>query len=194
MISVVIPLMPVSNYEVLLNDCLESLNKQTVNFKTLVVKQPVERYIEKNRLLNVGFKNSTTDRVFFCDADFVFEDRDFLKKMNEKLDEGYDVVWPQFYSDVYEDYRIADGAPCFNREVMLKHGPLNESLRGISWVTFPFLAWCLDNTKYYCGEDIVLTHQRGKTKGKRNGSSASKVRPLFKQTVKRLKREGLWPA
>jgi glycosyltransferase involved in cell wall biosynthesis len=194
MISVIIPLMPIDPYDRVVKDCVKFINKQNVDKEIIIVQQVVERYILKNKLLNEGFKHSKGDTVFFCDADFMFEDPTLLQQMQKKLDNGYDVVFPKFYSDVYRSLKIADGAPCFNRKVMLKHGKLDEKLKGISWVTFPFLSWCLENTNYYCGDDIVLTHQRVGGKGKRNGSTASLMRPLFKKTVKRLRGEGLWPA
>lgn len=194
MISVIIPLMPIDPYDRVVKDCATSLNKQSVDKEIIIVEQVVERYILKNKLLNSGFVKSKGDTVFFCDADFTFDDTAFLQRISDKLSEGYDVVFPKFYSEVYRSLKIADGAPCFKREVMVKHGKLDESLKGISWVTFPFLSWCLKNTKYYCGDDIVLQHQRVGGKGKRNGGTASLVRPLFKQTVKRLRSEGLWPA
>jgi hypothetical protein len=107
------------------------------------------------------------------------EEPDILSRMQSKLDEGYDVVFPKFMSWQYEQLKIADGAPCFKRNVMLKHGALNTELKGISWVTFPFLEWCLENAKYYCGDDIVVGHQRVGGKGKRNGQTASYMRPVF---------------
>jgi glycosyltransferase involved in cell wall biosynthesis len=194
MISVVIPLMPIDPYNRVVKDCVASLNQQDAEKEIIIVQQNVEPYILKNKLLNSGFSKSRGDTVFFCDADFTFDDTTLLSRMQSKLDDGYDVVFPKFYSEVYRSLKIADGAPCFKRTTMLKHGPLHEGLKGISWVTFPFLNWCLRNTKYYCGDDIVLTHQRVGRKGKRNGKTGSAMRPLFKQTVKRLKGEGLWPA
>jgi glycosyltransferase involved in cell wall biosynthesis len=194
MISIIIPLMPIDPYDRVVKDCVESINKQTVDKEIIIVPQAVERYILKNKLLNEGFKRSKGDTVFFCDADMTFDKPDFLSSMQSKLDEGYDVVFPKFMSWKYDQLKIADGAPCFKRNVMLKHGALNTGLKGISWVTFPFLEWCLENTKYYCGDDIVVGHQRVGGKGKRNGQTASYMRPVFKRTVKRLQKEGLWPA
>jgi glycosyltransferase involved in cell wall biosynthesis len=194
MISIIIPLMPIDPYDRVIKECASSLQHQGADKEIIIVEQVVERYIYKNKLLNSGYRRSKGETVFFCDADMTMEDPTLLERMQAKLDEGYDVVFPKFYSEVYEDLKIADGAPCFKREVMLKHGPLKEELKGISWVTFPFLNWCLNNTKYYCGNDIVLTHKRVGGKGKRNGATGSMMRPIFKQTVKRLKAEGLWPA
>ena len=194
MISVVIPLMPIDPYDRVVKDCIESLNRQDAEKEIIIVQQNVEPYIMKNKLLNSGFSRSRGEHVFFCDADFTFDDPTFLSRMQAKLNDGYDVVFPKFYSEVYRNLKIADGAPCFKRPVMSKHGPLKEELKGISWVTFPLLKWCLENTKYYCGDDIVLQHQRVGGKGKRNGKTGSAMRPIFKSTVKRLKGEGLWPA
>lgn len=194
MISIVIPLMPIDPYDRVVKECVASLDRQDAEKEIIIAEQQVERYILKNKLLNSGFSRSRGKVVFFCDSDFTFEDPTTLSRMQAKLDEGYDVVFPKFYSEVYRDLKIADGAPCFKREVMMKHGPLKEGLKGISWVTFPFLSWCLKNTKYYCGDDIVVNHQRVGGKGKRNGATASLMRPVFKKTVKRLKMEGLWPA
>lgn len=194
MISVIIPLMPIEPYDRVVKECVASLDKQDAEKEIIIVQQNVEPYIMKNKLLNSGFAKSRGETVFFCDADFTFDDPTFLSRMQSKLDEGYEVVFPKFYSDVYDDLKIADGAPCFNRKVILRHGPLKEGLKGISWVTFPFVDWCLKNTRYYCDCDIVLQHQRVGGKGKRNGATASMMRPIFKQTVKRLKREGMWPA
>lgn len=193
MISVIIPLMPIDPYDRMVNECAKSLMGQNCRNEVIIVKQPVERYILKNQLLNEGFKRSRGESVFFCDADFLFDESDVLPRMQSKLNEGYDIVFPKFMSMRYNALKIADGAPFFKREVMMKHGPLNEKLKGISWVTFPFLSWCLENTKYYCGDDIVIGHQNGGGKAKRNGQTGSQMRPLFKQTVKRLRGEGLWP-
>ncbi|OFW61318.1 MAG: hypothetical protein A2W01_11225 [Candidatus Solincola sediminis] len=195
MISVIIPLLPIDPYDRVINDCIESLKAQTVTNEIIISKQPAtDRYILKNMLLNQGFERATGDIVFHCDADFILEDRTTLERMQAKIKkEGYDVVFPKFWSPRYDALKIADGGPCFRKITMFKHGPLKEDLKGISWVTFPFVSWCLEHTKYYCGDDITLTHQRTGGKGRRNGQTASTMRPLFKQTVKRLVREGAWP-
>lgn len=194
MITIIIPLMPVEPYTELVKGCFDSLNQQSgVEFEVLVCKQKVKRYINKNALLNEGLSMSRGEYVFFCDADFRLDDRFLLAKMESKVDEDFDVVFPMFMSETHKKLKIADGA-VFARSDLFNGYKLNETLEGISWVTFPFLKWCLDNVNWYCGNDIVITvDQSYKSRKKRHNGTSAKMRPIYKEVVNRLKAEGVWP-
>ena len=188
--------MPIVPYTEQIGDCLKTLNEQTAKFEVIIAEQPVEKYILKNKLLNDGFKQSRGEYVMHCDADFRFPDKTFLQRMVDKMELGpFDVIYPKFLSRVSGKLRIADGGPMFRREALLKHGRLDESLKGISWVTFPLLWNALNEMRFHCSDEFVLEvdQQRGGV-ARRNGSTASLMRPIFKKTVKRLKGMGAWPA
>ena len=195
MVSIIVPLMPIEPYDGQVAKCLELLQRQTVNKEIIVVEQPVERYINKNRLLNSGFRKSVGDKVFHCDVDFRLEDETLLKRMSDKLDaENLDVIYPKFLSHVSRKLKIADGGPFMQQTALLKYGPLNESLMGISWVTFPLLNHLFNNMKFHCSDEFIIqVDTRGGNPKRRNGQTAKRMRPIFKETVNQLKKVGAWP-
>ena len=188
--------MPVPPYSEQIAGCLESVSKQTAKTEIFVAEQPVERYINKNRLLNKGFKKSKGDLVFHCDADFRFPDSTLLERMEEKIkQEKLDCIYPKFHSKMYGETKIADGGGMFTQNALLKCFPLDESLLGISWVTFPLLNHCVKDLKFHCSDDFILEVDEKKGPvARRHGKTASRLRPLFKETVKILKKRGAWPA
>jgi len=173
-ISIIIPLMPKEPYKTTVGNCIYSISKNNgVKYEVILQTQEVEQYINKNKLLNDGFAKAKGDIIWHCDADFLI-DETFLQRMSETLngwalyegeDEylsinlGYDVIWPMFYSNFAKGYKASDGGPFMKREVLERHGPLDESLLGISLVTFPFMKWCLENTKHYASTDLTIELQ-----------------------------------
>jgi glycosyltransferase involved in cell wall biosynthesis len=110
MISVIIPLMPIMPYTEQIETTLRGLERQTADTEVIVCEQPVERWINKGKLLNEGFAKSTGDIIFHCDADIIFKDETVLERMEKKLEEC-DVVYPMFFSPFRKCLKIADGHP-----------------------------------------------------------------------------------
>ncbi len=179
MISVIIPYMP-DGVTQTLNDCIRSLNEQTVKLQIIVERQDPDIYINKNKLLNSGLKKSKHDIIWHCDADFELEDNGILKKMVAKLN---DVIYPVFYSQSHKKLKIADGGPLIRKQVLQRHGPLDESLVGISWVTFPFLKWCMENTKMKVAQEFYIKHNNGFGKKKGHQKTRSKLRSIYKEVT-----------
>jgi len=196
MISVVIPLMPIKPYDEIYMDAVEALEYQTdVDLNIYIIHQPVQEYINKGKLLNVGVKKSAGDIIWFCDADFL-PGPTLLKDMEARLiEDDLDVIYPVFYSNAHKQLKIADGAPFIKREILEKCGRFDETYKGISWVTFPLLRWCMDNCKFHCSNEFIInineTPQR--KAGKRHYKTSGKLRGLYKETVKDLQEMGVWP-
>jgi len=193
MISVIIPLMPIEPYDAIYLDAIEAVKSQTTECEIIVSRQNIEKYINKGKLINQGLEMASGDVIWFCDADFIPEPT-LLERMQNKLSQ-WDVIYPMFYSKRYKELKIADGGPFIKRSVLNKYGSFPETLFGISWVTFPFLRWCLDNTYFYCSNKFVIdinpTPQR--IAGKRHWGTTSQLKPLYKETVKELKEMEIWP-
>ena len=167
MISIIIPLMPVEPWKTTVGDCIYSISKSVgAEYEVILQIQEVEKYINKNKLLNDGFAKAKGDIIWHCDADFLINET-FLRRMEDALigdldlvyENGYDVIWPMFYSNFVKGYKASDGGPFMKREVLEKLGPLDESLIGISLVTFPFMKWCLENVKHYASTDLTIELQ-----------------------------------
>ena len=196
MVSVIVPLMPTVPYTEQIGECLTLLVKQTEKIEVFVVEQPVERYINKNKLLNQGFRKSKGEFVFHCDADFRLNDPTLLERMVAKIKaENFDCIYPMFESRVHRCLKLADGGPMFTQKAMLGCYPLDETLKGVSWVTFPLLNYAVKNLKWHCSPEFVVDvdQQRGGV-GRRNGQTASRMRPIYKETVRILKGKGVWLA
>ena len=194
MISVIIPLMPIEPYRTQVETCKDFIKKQDGDIEIVVMVQQESMFINKNSLLNDGIRESMGSYVFLCDADFILNDKSVLKRMQEKLDNGHDVIFPMFRSEVTDSLKIADGAVFTTKDIMKRFGRLDESLEGISWVTFPFLKWCLDNVRWHCSDEFIIdVDQSHKSRKKRHGATSSKMRPIYKNVVKQLQQEGVWP-
>jgi glycosyltransferase involved in cell wall biosynthesis len=195
MISVVIAYMPIMPYQTQLKSCLLRLEKQECEKEIVVSEHPVQQYIEKNRLINEGIKKAQGDYIWLCDADFMVDDTTFLERMKTKLDENEcDIIYPMFES-VKGGMRIADGAPFARKEVFDRFGKFNEKLWGISWVTFPFLAWSLKTCRIFCSEEFSFQQSAfpfTKGRSKRHWATSKKMWPLFKKTQAKLMEMGLW--
>lgn len=193
MISVIIPLMPIEPFDSIYLDTVDAIEKQTVECEIIVSRQDIKPYINKGKLLNDGVEKASGDVLWFCDADFIPEPT-LLERMANKLSE-VDVIYPMFYSKAHEQLKIADGAPFMKRTVFEEFGGFDESHLGISYVTFPFLDWCLTYKELYCSNqfivDINLAPQR--IAGKRNYRTSGKLRKLYKDTVKKLQKLEVWP-
>jgi len=177
MISVIIPLMRLPVYEKFLNGCIASLERQTCKPEIIVSEHPIEDKIRKNYLLNKGFERASNDIIWHCDVDFTIEDETLLERMAEKLT---DVICPVFRSDISHLLKIADGGPMARREVFERHGPLDETLIGINYVTFPFLLWCMENTDFKVYDDFVITHNRAQGgPNKCDTGTRKKLKPVF---------------
>jgi len=192
MISVLIPIMPIPPYDSQIKDLLKCLKQQTAEHEVIVCEQKVKRYISKNKLLNEGFAQARGDYIWHCDADFLPEPT-LLERMRDK---GKDVIHAMIWSDV-NGWRIADGAVFMKRKVLERHGLLNETMKGISYSTFPFLEWCLDNTDFYCSDEFILDinkkYGRKSFKGKSDPVTLKVTTPIMVRVMKRLAEKGLVP-
>ena len=156
MISIIIPILRIPPYDTQIEVLLKCLERQTAEHEVIVSEQAKTKYIKKNALLNKGFEQSKGEYIWHCDADFL-PNRRLLQRMKDRLEEeNLDVIFPMFYSHMNKSWRICDGGPFMRREVLERHGPLNGSLKGINFVTFPFLEWCLANTRYLCSQEFKL--------------------------------------
>jgi len=197
MISVIVPIMRIPPYDSQIKDLLKCLGQQTIEHEVIISEQKIRKYIDKNKLLNQGFKKARGKYIWHCDADFIVDDN-FLKRMRNSLElNKLDVIFPMFFSNTNQAWRIADGAPFMKREVLERHGDLDESLMGISFVTFPFLDWCLDNTKFHCSPNFKIGTNRKpfirKSKDKADPVTLKKMRPESIRIMKRLIAKGLVP-
>ena len=185
MISIIIPLMRVGNYEEKLEICIESLEKQTTDTEIIVSEHEPEKYIRKNYLLNKGFAKSKGEIIWHCDADYELEDKNILERMSKRLKE---VIYPVFYSPWKKGYKIADGGPMVKREILGRYGMLDESSLGCNYVTFPFLKWCMENTDFEIARDFIVTHNLGRG-GRINYDTRSRLKPIYKETIERSEYE-----
>lgn len=178
MISVIIPLMRHPEYEEALECCLNSLGCQTAEHEVIISEHPIEPKIRKNYLLNRGFEKAKGDIIFHCDADLYFSNPNLLEGMEDALT---DVIFPVFRSSINHKLKMADGAPFARRSVFEKHGPLDESLLGISYVTFPFFLWCLENVDTRAYPHFEVTHGFATHRGKRHIETKRKLQPVFEE-------------
>jgi glycosyltransferase involved in cell wall biosynthesis len=188
--------MPIEPYKQQVDGCIDPLRKQTARPEVIVAVQQVERYINKNKLLNDGFKQAKGDYIMHCDADFRLTDPTLLQRMREKMDaDNLEVIYPKFMSPKYRCLKIADGGPFMHRSAILKHGPLNETLMGISYTTFPFLMYAIDRLRFHCSDEFVVdVDWQACKERKRNGQTAKRLKPIYNEAVRRLKGMGAWPA
>lgn len=79
-------------FEVILVDFMSDdfdLNKLAGMFPKLEIKiVKVNDYFSRGKGLNVGYRNSSYNTVFFCDADMIFRSRDVFDRAYEILKEG----------------------------------------------------------------------------------------------------------
>jgi glycosyltransferase involved in cell wall biosynthesis len=191
MISAIIPLMPIEPYRTQIKECLRSLKAQDVQVEPMVMIQKKRQFINKNVLLNDGIKQAKFEHIFLCDADFRLTDKTLLRRMKDKV---CDVIFPMFMSERYGSLKISDGGVFTTKTIMKRFGNLDESLEGISWVTFPFLKWCLDNVAWHCNNEFIIeVDQSHKSRKKRHAKTSAKMRPIFKMVVQQLQKEGVWP-
>ena len=196
MISVIIPYMAIHPFPDLLPDLLDDLESQSVDIEIIVKEQKVGRFIKKNLLLNEGIKESHNNFIFFCDADMRLKPS-LLGRMLMKIEQdNLDVIYPMFISIAGEP-KIADGAPLFKKEVIMKHGKLDQYLVGIGGVTFPFLEWCIENVKIDCVRDyqVQIHEKRGRPDGKQRCPKETRVKlkKIKKELPLRLREMGWWP-
>jgi glycosyltransferase involved in cell wall biosynthesis len=194
MISVIIPLMPIEPYVSQIDKCIQDIKAQTADTEILVVEQKVSRFINKNRLLNKGLATSRGDYIWHCDADFRLLDVTLLERMQQKIEcDDIDVVYPKFYSSNFETLKIADGGPFMKRSILSLFA-LDETLLGISFVTFPLLEYCLTR-KFHCSDEFVIDidpRQRHR-KRKIDRATLRRTRLIKKRVVPKLKRINAWP-
>jgi hypothetical protein len=195
-ISVIIPIMPIEPYKTQIHDTLKSLKKQTAKHEVIVCEQPIERWINKGKLLNEGFRKSKGDVIFHCDADALFPDPTLFERMKNKLESGYDCVYPMFFSPLKKVYKIADGHPFATREAREEFGPHNERHLGISLQEFVILHHYLTKKKMYCGKEFMMAINMKpfvKGVGKLHKETRIKVKPIYYQCLEILKERGVWP-
>jgi len=185
--------MPKEPWKTTVGDCIYSISKNNgVKYEVILQTQEVEQYINKNRLLNDGFAKAKGDIIWHCDADFLI-DETFLKRMSDELS-CYDVIWPMFWSPFAKGYKASDGGPFMRREILEQHGPLDESLIGISNVTFPFMKWCFDNVSHHASTDLTIELQdTGKYDMKKvDKETFYKVLPIKQEVIKLMKEHDYW--
>jgi len=180
MISVIIPFMDVMHYGKCLKRCVDSLNKQTADLEIIVSEHKPEKFIRKNYLLNKGFEKAKFDIIWHCDADFTLKDKTMLDRMAARLKE---VIYPVFYSRVHNKYKIADGGPLIRKDTLKRHGYLDESLLGISLVTFPLLSWCIKNAEFEVCQDFIVNHFHKISAKKVHSKTRSKLKKLYSNLV-----------
>jgi len=174
---------------------ITALKKQTANCEIIVSEQPIEKHINKGKLLNKGFKKASGEIIWFCDADFVPEPT-LLERMEKYLiKHNMDVVYPMFHSKYYDCLKLADGGSFVKHNVFKEFGGFDEEHLGISWVTFPFLNWCLNNCNFHCSDKFVvdIAESKQRVANKRHWKTSGKLRNLYKETVRELQYMGVWP-
>jgi len=193
MISIIIPLMPKEPYKTTVGNCIYSISKNNgVKYEVILQTQEVEQYINKNKLLNDGFAKAKGDIIWHCDADFLI-DETFLLRMKNALSE-YDVIWPMFYSNFGKGYKASDGGPFMKREVLEQHGPLDETMLGISSVTFPFMHWCLEHKWHHASPELSIELQpTGKADHSKIHAPTFWKNVLIKQNaIRMMKKHNYW--
>lgn len=192
MISVIIPYMAIWPYTEKLPNTLRSLKNQTVSHETIISEHPVERFIRLNYLLNKAVEYAKHERIFFCNADTLIEDKTLFQRM---LKTDYEVIFCCYYSDSEKGFKPSDGAGVFtSKEVLKRFGKFDESLTGISKATFKFVWWALNNTKWHCSKDfqIQLNREPKPKTGRINFNTLSRCRGAFKNARMEFERRGLW--
>lgn len=154
MVSVIIPLMPIEPYATQVEETKACLDAQAEDCQVIVVEQPVEPFINKNKLLNRGFELAAGEFIWHCDADYLFGPELLVEMKGYLAATGKDVVFPMFPKK--DKWKIADGGPFMRREVMERHGPLDETILGINWTTYPFIKWVMDNCKWAASTDLRI--------------------------------------
>lgn len=157
---------------------------QSAKPEIIVSQQPIEPKINKNRLLNEGFKKAKGDIIFHCDADFQLKDNKLLENAEKRLKE---TTYPVFRSSIDFKYKIADGGAFVRREVLERHGPLDESLTGIGYVTFPFLLWCIENTDFNIHRNFEIIHGCATVRRRVDHETKNRLKPVYDKVRKHPK-------
>ena len=199
MISVLIPYLAYMPYKEQINRTLSDLKRQTADHEIIVIEQPiVEKHTKicKGKLHNLGFKASTGDVIFHCDADIIIEDETLLERMENKLRDGFDVIYPMFWSVTHEANKLADGHPFMTRQVLEEYGPLNEEDKGISFESFRLLHWLYYNKKFHASDEFKIelnTEPFTKRINKSDRATRLECLPIAVEVINDLKGEELWP-
>jgi len=200
MISVLIPYLAYPPYNEQIEVTIEGLKKQTADLEIIVSEQKVvgkHDRIRKGRLHNEGFAKSSGDIIFHCDADIIFEDETLLERMQDALfARDYDVIYPLFWSNTSEMYKLADGHPFMRRQVREEYGPLNEDDLGISLQEFRILEWLYFNKRFHCSQEFIIKVNLFpfiKFINKSDVETKKKCIPIAQRVVCELKKEGVWP-
>lgn len=184
MISVVVPLMPIHPYDQQVEVLLRSLHNQPGVCEVLVVEQePEGRHplIRMNKLFNIGIAKAKGSYIWLCGADFIVP-RYTPLKMKSKCYSYYDAFLPMYQSPAIGNWKVSDGGVFMKRGVIEKHGPLDESLIGVSRISFPFLYWLLKNCKVGWSRVITFeinTHPKSKIFGKVHKKTREKCTPFY---------------
>jgi glycosyltransferase involved in cell wall biosynthesis len=199
MISVLIPYLAYMPYKEQIKRTISDLERQTADLEIIVSEQEIKEKhtrICKGRLHNEGFAKAKGDIIFHCDADIIIEDETLLERMENKLREGFDVIYPMFWSVWHEMNKLADGHPFMTREVLEEYGPLNEDDMGISLVSFRLLHWLYYNKKFHASDEFLIalnTEPFTKHKNKSDKATRLECRPIAVEVINDLKGDGLWP-
>ncbi|MDY6834978.1 MAG: glycosyltransferase family A protein [Chloroflexota bacterium] len=192
----IIPLMAIPPYDTQVSECIDKLERQTAVNEVIVSQQKPAKLINKNRLLNRGLKKAVGNIIWHCDADFLATDDTLLERMEQKLESGCEAVYPMFHSAVYDAPKIADGGLFTYKEHLERYGPLDETLLGIGYVTFPLLNWVMCNLKWYCGTEFMVelnTKPFVKRSKKGHLKTRHQLRSLFQKVKKELEEIKAWP-
>lgn len=199
MISVLIPYLAYEPYKEQIEITIAGLEKQTADLEIIVTEQPIiEKHtrIRKGKLHNEGFAKSKGDIIFHCDADIIFEDPTLLERMEHHLvSNDLDVIYPLFWSKVFNVNKLADGHPFMRREVREEYGPLNEDDLGISRQEFRILEWLYFNKRFHCSEEFMIklnTFPFVKRVNKTHEATYRDCTPIYRRVVKELIKDGVW--
>lgn len=195
MISVICPLMPVKPYDTQVKDLEESLKKQTSEYELIISEQEISVYINIPQLINEGLNKAKGDIIHLANADFLYPDEKLFEKIIDRLSGGTtDVIFPQFYSNTFKKWRIADGGWFAERELVDKFGEWDETILGVSGETFYFLDWCLDNVKLHCSDEFTIdlnTEPYVKKVGKKYLPSVKHTWPTIEKVLRKLADRGI---
>ena len=157
MLSVVIPYMAKFPYDLYLDDCLKMWNDCDLTDDVILSDHPREDHIRKNRLINEGIAKAKHETIVIWDVDIRFGVSDCIKNAIDILRDN-EIVFFSLYFVHSRRRKFCDGVYVTRKKVFERYGKHDESFLGIGGVTFPFLWWALNNTKWvYGGDRCIVT-------------------------------------
>lgn len=199
MLSVVTPITNTEPYRSQAQDLSWQLKQQSVPVEHIIEIQKEGGIINKNKLLNKGIKKAKSHVIWLADADLILTSRDLLERMALWVD-LYHITYPVFET-TGRAVKICDGSPMFARSAIEDYGDLDETLKGVRGVSFPFLRWSLDRGAMVdktC--KIILSDQVIKKYGNRqygitktHSNTVKKTKEDYNYCIAKLIKMGVWP-